>query len=94
MVGKSHHKKKKHSFRSKKREIHQGRPAEVAQQPAIAKVHEPVPPPGVPAPEASAPPKVEKPTVVLYPYIATELKTIGILAGIMVIILFVLFLIL
>ncbi len=94
MVGKSQHKKKKHSFQSKNKKLHQGRPAEVAQQPAIAKVHEPVPPPGVPASEASASPKVEKPTAVPYPHIATELRTIGILAGIMVIILIVLSLIL
>ena len=94
MPGKSRHKRGKHSIPSKKKKSRPGRPAAVAQQPAVARTHQPVASPSVSAPPASVPTPVAKPAAVHYPYIATELRTIGILAGIMLIVLTVLALVL
>ena len=68
--------------------------ATVAQQPAVAQAREPVPPSTVSAPLASVPTPAAKLATVRYPYIAAELRTIGILGGIMLIILVVLALVL
>jgi len=92
MPGKARHKKRKHSFQSKKKKDRLSRSAIVAQQPAAETV-EPISPPTVP-PSASVPPPMAKPTAIQYPYISTELRTIGILAGIMLTILIVLALVL
>ena len=94
MPGKSRRRRGKHSFQSKKKKGRPYRPAIVAQQPAVAQTHEPVSSPSVPLPSASVPSPVVKPAAIWYPYIATELRTIGILAGIMLIVLVVLALVL
>ena len=89
MPGKSRRKRGKYSIQSKKK----GRPSRPrlpAQQPAVAQTREPVSSPDMSAPSASAAAPTAKPIAVRYPYIATELRTIGILAGIMLIILIVL----
>ena len=88
MPGKSRRKKKKYSIPKKK-----GRPSHptmLAQQPAVAQTHEPVSSPSVSVPSVSVPTPMAKPAAVRYPYIATELLTIVILAAIMLIVLVVL----
>ncbi len=94
MLGKSRHRKGKHSPQSKKGKSRRHFSATVAQQQAVAQTYEPVSHPNVPAPSAGVPAPVAKLAAVRYPHIATELRTIGILAGIMLIILTVLALVL
>ena len=91
MPGKSQHRRGKHSARSRKGKIRQGLPGIVVQQQARSQKYESVSP--VPTPSA----KVLMPRSVLtsirYPYIATELRRIAILAGIMLAVLVALYLI-
>ena len=94
MPGKSRRRKGKYSFQSKRKKGRPGHPAVIAQQPAVAQTDEPVSSPKVPVPSASVPTLMAKTAAVRYPYIATELRNIGILAGIMLIILVVLALVL
>lgn len=94
MPGKPRRKRAKSSIQSKKKRSRPSRPATVAQQPAIAQAHQPVPAPSVSVPRAGVSTPVAKPAAVQHPYIATELRTIGILAGIMLIALTVLALVL
>ena len=94
MSDKSRRGRGKHSPQNKKRKIRQHFLATVAQQQAVAQTYEPASHPGVPAPLVSAPTPVAKLAAARYPHIATELRTIGILAGIVLIILVVLALVL
>ena len=94
MPGKSRRRRGKYSPQSKKRKSRPNRPSVFAQQPAVAQTHEPVFSPDAPVPSASVPTPVAKPEAVRYPHIATELWTIGILAGVMLIVLVVLALVL
>ena len=93
MPGKSQHSKGKHPSRRKKGK---GRPglAIAAQQPAVAQTYKPVPQPKAPPPSVSAPAPRAAPTAARHPYIISELRRIGILAGIMLAILVVLVLVL
>jgi len=86
MPGKSRHRKGKYSLQKRRKKGRPSRPAIAAQQPAVTQAQQPASRPSAPAPSTS----VTKPAAVQYPYIATELRTIGILAGIMLIILAVL----
>ena len=90
MSGKSRHGKGKRSPQSKKRKSMQRFSATVAPQQAVARTYEPVSRPSEPAPSASVPAPMVKLAAVRYPHIATELRTIGILAGIMLTILVIL----
>ncbi len=90
MPSKSRRKKDKRSFQGKKSKGGLVRPTISAQQTAAAQTREPVSRPAVPAPSAKVPTSAAKLTAVQYPYLATELRTIGILAGIMFIILVIL----
>ena len=90
MPSKSRHQRDKNSFHSKKRKGRSSRPPILAQPPAAAEIPKPVSSLKVPVPSANAPTTIAKPTAAQYPYIATELRTIGILAGIILIILVVL----
>ena len=90
MLGKSRHRKGKYSPQSRKRKSRRHFSATVVQQQAAAQTYEPVSHPNVPAPSASVPAPMTKLAAVRYPHIATELRTIGILAGIILIILAVL----
>ncbi len=90
MPDKSRRSREKHSAQSKKKKSKSSHPTTLAQQPAVAQTHEPVSSPKVPITPVSVPTSMVKPVAVHYPYIATELRTIGILAGIMLIILTVL----
>jgi hypothetical protein len=94
MPSKSKHKRGKHRPQSKKGKSRQRFVASTAKSPAVVESHEPVSTPATPAPRVSEPSLSSKPTIIEYPYIATELRTIGILAGIMLIVLIVLFFVL
>jgi hypothetical protein len=91
MSGKS---RRGHPPRSKRGKGKWSHPVTVPQQQAVAQSYKPAPRPEVSAPSVSAPTPVAAQTVVHYPYIVTELRTIGILAGAMLAILVVLALIL
>lgn len=88
MPGKSRRGRGKPSARSKKR---RGIVTRVIQQPVVSEAYEPaVPAPPLPgAPDSSG-----APSGLRYPYISTELRRIGILAGIMLAILIILALVL
>ena len=94
MPSKSRHRKGKRSFQSKKKKSRLSRPTMLAQQPATAQTLEPASSPSAPVPSVRAPTPMVKPAAVQHPYIATELRTIGILAAIMLIVLAVLALVL
>ncbi len=83
-----------HPPRSKRGKGKWSRSVTVPQQQAVAQSYKPTPRPEVPSPSVSVPAPVPTQTVVNYPYIVTELRTIGILAGAMLAILVVLALIL
>jgi len=82
-----------HPSRKKKKK---GKPglAIAAQRQAVAQTYKPVPQPKPSAPSVSAPTPMSAQTTARYPYIVSELRRIGILAGIMLAILVVLALIL
>ena len=80
MPAKSRRGRGKYSPQSKKGRGKLNRPAMPARQPAVTQNHEP-------APLARVPTPLVKPLANRYPYIATELRTIGILAGVMLIVL-------
>lgn len=94
MHSKSRHGRRKHSFQGKKKKDRRSSPGVVAQQQAGIQIDKPVTPPRVIAPSASEPTPMPVPTAVRYPYILAELRRIGILAGIMLVILVVLALVL
>jgi len=87
MPGKSRHGRKKHLPQGKKRKGRQGSPGAVAPQQAEIQADKPAAPAQV-APSAST--LVPAPMVTRYPYILAELRRIGILAGIVLVILIVL----
>ena len=88
MPGKSRHGRGKRSFQSKKGESRRSPPTIAAQQQPVSQAYKPV------APSVSAPTPMPAQTATQYPYIPTELRTIGILAGIILAILVVLALVL
>ena len=94
MPGKSRSRKGNYSVQSKKKKGRSSRPPILAQQPAVAQVREPVSSPNVSVPSATVPTPIAKPAAVHHPYITAELRTIGILAGMMLIVLTVLALVL
>lgn len=94
MPSKSRHSRRKYSIQSKRKKGRPSHPTLLTQQSAVAQTHEPAPPPKVSVPSASVPTPMAKPAAARYPYIAAELRTIAILAGIMLIILTVLALVL
>ena len=91
MPGKSRHGKRKHP--SRRRRWKQGS-AITAQRQTLTQTQEPVSQPKVSAPSVSAPTPLAAQTAAQYPYIATELRRIGILAGIVLAVLVVLALVL
>ncbi len=88
MSGKSRHGKRKHAFQAKKKKSGQSPAAIVVQQQPVSQTDEPV------APSVSVPAPPPTQTASQYPYALTELRGIGILAGIMLVILVVLALVL
>ena len=89
MPGKSRHGKGKRTSRRKRRGEKQHSAPIVARQQPVTETREPEP-----APRPAAPPPVAKRTATQYPYIAAEVRTIGILAGILLVILVVLYFVL
>ncbi|MFC2013694.1 hypothetical protein ACFLU8_02295 [Chloroflexota bacterium] len=90
MPGKSQHGKHKLS-RSKRGKGRKEVPAIPTQQPVVIQTSEPVSPSEVSAaPSKSVPVAVATPVADRYPYIATELRRIAILAGVMLVILVIL----
>ena len=94
MPGKSRRRRGKYSIQSKKKKGRRSRPTILVQQPAVTQTHEPVSSPDVPVTPSSVPTPMAKPATIWYPHITSELRNIGILAGIMLIILIVLALVL
>jgi len=88
MPGKSRHGKRKRSFQSKKGKSRRSSPSIVTQQQPVSQTYKPV------APSVSAAALMPAQTAAQYPHALTELRRIGILAGIMLAILVVLALVL
>ena len=89
MPGKSRHGRRKPP-RSKRKRGRQDVSAIRAQQRVAAQTYKPASHPEASAPSASAPSMMATLTVTRYPYITAELRRIGILAGVMLIILVIL----
>ena len=90
MSGKAKRGRGKHSSQSKKRKGRQDSAVIVAHQEAAAPVLKPAVPTEPSSPVVRAPAPAAKSVSVRYPHIGVELRNIGILAGIMVVILVVL----
>ena len=87
MPGKSRHGKGKHSFHSKKKRSRQRFSAITAQQRVVAQTTKPAAPSKLSAPSIGVPTPMATPATVRYPYVVAEMRRIGILAGIMLVIL-------
>ena len=87
MTGKSRHKRGRHVPQSRKRKGKWRFSTPVVQNQAVAGTHESVSSPDVLAPSVNVPAPMAKLATVRYPHIAAELRTIGILAGIVLVIL-------
>ncbi len=94
MPSKSRHGRRKRSFQGKKKKSRRSPPGVVAQRQAATQTDKPDIPSKVAAPTARAPTPMPVLTAVRHPYILTELRRIGILAGILLAILVVLALVL
>jgi hypothetical protein len=90
MSGKSRRSRAKRSYQGKKKKVRLSSANVAAQPPAAAQATESVMPPRVAAPPARVPTPAPKPAEFRYPFITTELRRIGILAGIMLVVLVVL----
>ena len=86
--------RRQHPPRSKRGKGKLSHSATVPQQQAVAQSYKSAPRPEISAPSASVPTPVPTQTIVQHPYIFTELRTIGIMAGAMLAVLVVLALIL
>jgi hypothetical protein len=81
MSGKSRHRRGRYTVKSKKKQGKRSPPAMVAQQPADTQVEKDV----VAPPELNAPSlntSTVTPAIIKYPHLNSELRKIGILAGI------------
>ena len=94
MPDKSRPGRAKRSTRSKRRKAARGSLPVAAEQPSVSQTYESVPQAKVSVPSAGRPAPPSAVPVVQYPYIVTELRTIGILAGVMLVVLVVLVLVL
>ncbi len=94
MSGKSQRSRRKHSFQGKKKKGRRSPSGVVVQGQAGIQIDKPVAPPRVTAPAVSTPTPIPVLTPLRYPYILTELRRTGILAGVMLAILVVLALVL
>ncbi len=82
------------AFQSKRRQERRSHQTADTRQPAATPPPKPAVPSDAPAPPAGAPKTKSTPSTGRYPFVAAELKRIGILAGIMLVILIVLVLVL
>ena len=94
MPGKSRHGKRKHSTLSKRRKEKQRSLASTARQPVTAQTSMPVPAASKVDSKVSIPPPSTAPATDQYAYVTAELKRVGILTGIILVILIVLALVL
>ncbi len=94
MPGKSRHGRGRQLPQSKKKKSGLGRKTMPVQPTTVAQTAEPVFRPVTPVPSARVQTPAAKLATIQYPYIVTELRTIGVLAGIMLAILIVLALVL
>ena len=94
MSGKSRHGKGSHHLRSKKSKAKQRSIASVAQPQVVARTPESAVPASASATSVKVPAPSAAPKTVRYPYITVELRRIGILGGILLVILIVLALVL
>ena len=94
MPGKARRRKGKYSPLSKKRRGGPNRATIPVQQPAVVPADEPISSPQISVPLARVPTPMVKPADIRYPHIATELRTISIMAGVVLVILVVLALVL
>jgi len=94
MTGKSQHHKGKHSVHSKKSRAIERSGAPAPQQPIVTQISRPVVIPDVSSRQAAATASLTASKTVRYPFITAELKRIGIMAGIILVILVVLALVL
>ena len=93
MSGKSQHSAGKHTPHSKKGKALQRAAAMTSQQRVVSQIPEPAAPPRVTTPAVKVPAAVSR-SAQRYSYVTAELRRIGILAGIIIIILIVLALVL
>ncbi len=89
MPGKPRHRKGRRFPQSARGKPGLGQSATVARQPAVVQTQEPVVQPKATVASASPPAATAKPAAVPYPYVTRELRTIAILAGVMLVILIV-----
>jgi len=94
MSGKSRSRKGKYSAQNKKGKGSPSLPTRLAQSSAAAQTHESGSSSGIPVAPARVPISMAKPVAISHPYVAAELRTIAILAGIIIIVLVVLALVL
>jgi len=94
MPGKTRRKRAKLSGQSKKKTARQYQPAVAVRQAVAAQAQESVPPSDISAPPVKEPAPAVKAAAIRHPFIASELRTIGILAGVMIVVLIVLALVL
>jgi len=94
MPGKSRRSKRKHSFQGKRKRSGHGSLAISARQMPVSQDYEPVSKPEVSAPSPAVPTPTTAVATLRYPYITSELRRIGILTGIILVILVVLALVL
>jgi len=87
MPGKSRQGRRKQTARSKKRKGRRSPSSAVAQQQAVASTHEAAVRPEVSTLSASVPTSRATLTTVQHPHIVSELRRIGILAGVILVIL-------
>ena len=90
MPGKSRRRRGKSSVPSRKKRAMSNRPSLLVPPSVGAQAAKAVSSPNLPVPKAGVPVSRVEPAPVHYPYVAAEMRTIGILAGIMVIVLVVL----
>lgn len=94
MPDKSRRRRGKYSAQGKKGKSRPSHPTVLAGQPAVAQAHESVSLPKVAVAAVRTPTMPLKPATISYPYVSAELRSIGILTGMMLIILVVLALVL
>jgi hypothetical protein len=90
MPGKARRRKVKYSAPKKRKKERTSHPTVLYEQSRVTETRKPVSSPSISASVASAPEPMPKPALIQHPYISSELRTIGILAGIMLVILIIL----
>lgn len=90
MPGKARRRKVKYSAPKKKKKERISHPTVLFEKPEVTETRKPVSSPSISAPVASTHEPMPKPALIQHPYISNELRTISILAGIMLVILIIL----